>query len=345
MQTAKNRNGTVVSAWTAGGVMIGEGTTMIWNIKQRNKALGVMLAACSAFLPLGEAQCAPVPAVPYECPERDGQVFYQNSGLRFFVPKELDSLLLTETPRKTGNGRLFSVSEKASVEAAEALGWETDGAGWLFAIGWIEEPDCRRMLCGDMSGAEIFAKDKLGNRYIFYHPTDVRYARENAEAMKRDSDQWTALNQWAWQSVRKNFLKDNRRLGLQAETFDNSTVGICMARVAYDPETKFTISANGRDTLRPEGADSADYAERLVRNVEYRAVELEEMPEGDYVSLDFPEEHIRLDFFRKKGAENYVRELQPDGRKTFYQAFFADGKTKAGTIAYQWYRELKRNRK
>ena len=93
---------------------------------------------------------------------------YENGGMKLTVPLEYDELLVIETPRNNPSGILFSVSEKASVEAAKAQGYEN--AGWLFSIGTVTEDALHEALCYDMSGAEVFAKNTDGQ-----HPTDMRY--------------------------------------------------------------------------------------------------------------------------------------------------------------------------
>ena len=104
------------------------------------------------------------------------------------VPEEYKDELIVKTGEETGiEGGLFSYYEKASVEAEKALAGEDgeayDGAGWLFAIGTVSAEKLHEMLCGDMSGAEVFAEDEDGNYYIFYHPTDVRIVREDNTTM------------------------------------------------------------------------------------------------------------------------------------------------------------------
>ena len=296
-----------------------------------------MTAAASALLPSGEALCAHAPARPYEYPARADASFYQNSGMRLFIPKDLDRLLLTETPRKTGDGRLFSVYEKASIAAAEKMGMGYDGAGWIFAVGWVDEAGFREMICRDMTGVEIFARDGLGNRYLFYHPTDVRYFRADNEAMKRDQDQWSTINKWAWESVRNSFILDNLDRGLIPETYDNSMVAIHLARAAYEQGAHYTVGTTQYGPLSPGDVEAAPYVTRLICGATYRMVDLKETPEGEYVVLAFPDENLRFDFFRAPGGENYVREVRKDEGAVLYKATFADGVTKASEVMQRWY--------
>ena len=81
----------------------------------------------------------------------------------------------------------FSVATAITVDAARAAGMEFDGAGWLFGIERIDEAALQDLLCyTDLSGTEVFAKDGQGRYYLYCHPTDVRYVRENNVAMAAD---------------------------------------------------------------------------------------------------------------------------------------------------------------
>ena len=135
-------------------------------------------------------------------PDGEAGHLYENDGLKLMIPLEYDELLITETPQDDRGARLFSVSEKASVEAAKATGMDYEGAGWLFSIERIDEATLRDLLCNtDLSGTEVFARDDLGRYYLYRHPTDVRYVRGNNDAMAADQGTWNALNEWAWSSL------------------------------------------------------------------------------------------------------------------------------------------------
>ena len=107
------------------------------------------------------------------------------------------------------DGIIITVSEKASREAAEALGEDPEetGAGELFSIGRVSKEEAQKIVDEDLGNAEVFAKDENDKYYVFYHPTDVRYVRETPEQMTADQDQWTALNEWAQNDVRKDILQ------------------------------------------------------------------------------------------------------------------------------------------
>ena len=231
---------------------------------------------------------------------------------------------------------LLDQSASKIVEAAKKLAYDSRGAGWLFSIGKIDEGRRRELLCGDMSGAEIFARDANGQCYIYYHPTDVRYMRENNEAMKRDQAQWTMLNEWAWNSVRTDFIRENH---LETAAYDNSEVGIAIARAAYKPGVRYTVSTTEYGPIEPKGFDAAPFAELLLENAVYERTDAE-TPDGEYVVLAFPDEGLRYDFFKLQDHENYVREVRPDGTETLYKAIFFYGSARASAVMQDWYDAL-----
>ena len=105
-----------------------------------------------------------------------------NGGYTLNIPDKYEDLLVVEKSENDENAMLFTVSEKESIEAAKKQGYGDSGAGWLFSIGKVTEKEGHEMLCVDMSGADIFAKDAEGNYFVFYHPTDVRMVREDYSA-------------------------------------------------------------------------------------------------------------------------------------------------------------------
>ena len=297
----------------------------------------VLLAAFAAFSPVAAFTGSVEGAGTAQISEREATCFqYENGGLRLLIPKAYDDLLETEIMKDRKGGVLYRVSEKASVEAAKKLAYDSRGAGWLFSIGQIDEGRRRELLCGDMSGAEIFARDANGQCYVYYHPTDVRYMRENNEAMKRDQAQWTMLNEWAWSSVRTDFIRDN---SLETAAYDNSEVSIAIARAAYKPGVRYTVSTTQYGPIEPENFDAAPYAELLLKNAVYERTDAE-TPDGEYVVLAFPDEGFRYDFFKLKDHENYVREVRPDGTETLYKAIFFYGSTRASVAMQEWYDAL-----
>ena len=306
-------------------------------------AIGLSHAACTKTEP-------ETPAVTGESETTDdlylrsegetGKI-YENDGFRLLVPLEYDELLLTETPENNPDGILFDVSEKASVEAAEAMGSEDYGPGWLFSIGRADDARQKMMRCFDMSGAEIFAADNEGNFFVFYHPTDVRYMREDDEALQRDQGQWSALTAWTWDSVRSTFLRENG--GLSEKRFTNTLADMYLARLAYLPGVEYTLSTAERDTLsaNAESFDTSPWLDTLVESATFAWVDESETPDGEYVVLAFPDDDVRFDFFRMEGKENYVRAVWFDGEYSeLYLASFADGATKASDVMQAWYDAL-----
>jgi len=215
-------------------------------MKGKMKRTLVFIAALAALLALSLTACTPkndtsgitvsgdsvdVNGVALR-PEGEAAGIFKNGDLKLLVPLEYNDLVLTETPEKDENGRLFTVSEKASVEADKAQGGSGDGAGWLFSIGTLDEAQLQELLSGDVPGAEPFAKDAEGNYYVYYHPTDVRFVRESYEGVgdenNEDWQQWTALNEWAQDKVRDTFVSEN---GLEAYEPESSA-----DEPAYSPD-------------------------------------------------------------------------------------------------------------
>lgn len=294
----------------------------------------VLLAAFAAFSPSVSLAGSGQGAGTAQISEREAACYqYENGGLRLLIPKAYDDLLVTEIVKDRKDGVLYRVSEKASIDAARHLSYGTRGAGWIFSIGRVDEGRRRELLCGDMSGAELFARDANGQCYVYYHPTDVRYMRENNEAMKRDQAQWTMLNEWAWSSVRTDFIRDN---SLETAAYDNSEVSIAIARAAYKPGVRYTVSTTEHGPVELKNFDAAPYAELLLQNAVYERTDAE-APDGEYVVLAFPDEGLRYDFFKLKDHENYVRGVRPDGTETLYKAIFFYGSARASAVMQDWY--------
>ncbi|MBQ9493741.1 MAG: hypothetical protein IJR54_08420 [Oscillibacter sp.] len=269
-------------------------------------------------------------------PDGEAAQIYENGGLKLLIPMEYNELLITETPQNDANGILFSVSEKASVEAAKAQGADFDGAGWLFSIGAVTEDALREALCYDMSGEEAFAKGADGQYYMYYHPTDVRLVRENYED-EEAMEQWSALNEWA-ATVPDTFITENS--GLTAEKHGNSTLDMYLARIAYMDDVKYTLSATEHGPMEPRDVDPMPYLNRLMNGVTFEYADGEETPDGEYVVLSFPDDDVRFDFFRMEGKENYVRTVWSGDNETLYKASYADGAIKASVIMSEWYNAL-----
>ena len=253
---------------------------------------------------------------------------YENGGLSLSIQPKYNDLITVETPENDENGTLFSVSETASKEAG---GY--DGAGWLFAIGKVSETRLHEMLCSDMSGSEVFAKDDNGNFYMYYHPTDVRFERSTAEEMERDADQWMMLNEWA-ESIKDKLIDQNE--GLEAYYRGNSMLDIYLARAAYDPDTHYAMTTTEFGTVEAEGFDAVPFAEVLL-GAGFFESDIVEAPDGEYVSLVFPEEELRFDFFLTQG--DIIREVRGD-YECFYETWLNDENTTYADIVLGWYYAL-----
>ncbi len=308
----------------------------------RKIALPAVLAAVLLAAPAASAAAAPMTSGHQRMTSARSSAgaprIYNNLGYRLQIPAECDHLLLTTVCPLNSAGKLFTVSEKASM-AASGTDREKEGMGWLFSIARISEAKMHNLVCMDMSGAELFARDDKGNYFIYYHPTDVRFHRKTPELMKQDASIWSRLTQWADVSVRKTFLKTNP--GLTPMHVANDEIGLYMARITYNPASiRYRISTTEYGPMEDILFDPDPYAEKLLYDVTYETVPNTEAPDGEYVVLDLPDEKIRLDFFLMDGAENIIRKTDLDGNVTLYRAIFRDNMTLAGTVMHQWYEAM-----
>ncbi len=247
---------------------------------------------------------------------------YENGGMRLEIKPKINDLLTVETP--ADSDILFTVSETASLKAG---GFE--GAGWIFSIGRIGEDRMHEMLCNDMSGAEIFAKGEDGSYYVYYHPTDVRFARETVEQMRQDSAQWTMLHEWA-ANVPASFTEKN---GLETVSYGNSEVDILLARAAWRKDCSATISTTEYGPLDARTVDAAPYV-ACVQQGWFTESEEKEAPDGEYVVLTLPEEETRVDFFFAPGG--YARVVRGDS-EWLYRASWSDESVSFAEVMQGWY--------
>ncbi len=265
-------------------------------------------------------------------PEKD-----EFGPITLLIPKEYSGLVY-RTVNAIGDdedGTIVTISEIASREAAEAMGEEPDdGAGELFAIGRVSADDLHEMLCNDMSGAEIFAKDENGKYYVFYHPTDVRYIRKTNEQMVADQEQWTALNEWARKDVRRDIVENSE--GLTAITFTNTSLDMMLARIAYQEGTKYTVSTTQFGPLEPGSVDPKPYVEKLLAG-NFAPDEDAEAPDGEYVVLKSEDDGTRFDFFT--GDKDLVREVRGE-TETFYRRVNTTAGETSMDIMQSWYDAL-----
>lgn len=253
---------------------------------------------------------------------------YENGILHLEIKPKYNDLITVETPEDDADGILLTVSETASLVTG---GY--DGAGWLFSIGQVTEDALHEMLCGDMSGAEVFAKDGDGMYYIYYHPTDVRFERATAEEMESGIAQWTMLNEWA-ATVPDTLLEQS----IELEYFrrGNTDLDMHLARAAYDPDAHYTVNTLEYGPIEADGFQAAPYAETLL-DAGFFETERDEAPDGEFISLSFPEEDVRFDFFRSEG--NVVREVRGD-YEAYYETWFYDESVSCADIMQGWYYAL-----
>ena len=295
----------------------------------------VPLTACGEKSSQEPPQTAGQPEISQPA-EQNENVSCSNSGLTLTIPAETADLVLVDTPQNDPYGVLFSVSEKDSVDAAIADGHDVSGEGWLFGICRVDETTLHELFCYDMSGAEVFAKDADGYYYLYTHPTDVRLYRQN-NAYDEAVEQWSKLNEWAWNDVRRDFLANNP--GLTSFTHGNSMLDMYLARAAYWKDTNYTVSTTEHGPLAPGGVDAAPYVERLMGYVSSEDADIGETPDGEYVVLSFPEDDVRFDFFRMEGKENYLRMVWSGGNEQLIRLSFSDD-TRASAVMQEWYDAL-----
>ena len=264
----------------------------------------------------------------------DGNTKVEANGIAFEIPAELADLVTVET-EGLSEGTLVNVYETASVEAAKALGEDYEGAGFIFGISRISEDRLKELRCGDMSGMDVFAEDD-DMYYVYDHPTDVRMVRENNEEMAADMDQWSRLNEWAFENVMDEIVANNPEL--DPEVFTNTNLDMYLARAAFQPGTNFEVKSLQFGDQDPKTLDEDDFIEDLADDFTYQVLYDAEAPDGEYIVLNFEEDGVRFDFFT--ADENIIREVHTmdDGEEfeTLYAASVKDaddsGKTTTGVM-------------
>ena len=259
-------------------------------------------------------------------------------GLAFVIPEDVRDFVTVQTDNLQPD-ELIRVSETASMEAAKAIGSNDALPGWLFSISRISGDELGKLRCGEMSGSEVFAEDD-DMYYMFNHPTDVRLIRESNEEMDAAMDQWTNLNDWAWEDVRMAILSANPQLEL--DTCSNTELDMYLCRARYDG-MKYEIRSLDAGTFDPTIYGEDDSLEDLTEDVWYAEVEEisdEERPDGEYIVMAFDEDNVQFDFFLGEGMENYIREVKTmdDGEKveTLYKASFKDPEDSSTGIMKEW---------
>ena len=230
-------------------------------------------------------------------------------------------------------GTLFAVYEAASVEAGQILHPGEDwGDGWLFSIRQVTPEELITLLCGYMFGEEVFATDGE-YYYLFCTPTDVRLMREDDNYDEESIAMWTELNEWA-ATVPETFLEDNP--DLIPSRFGNSDVDVLLYRL-YFMEEDYELFHISEGTLGSSGVDPSPYLETLLQG-DFEALYDEGNPDGEYYSLNIPEENTRLDFFISDG--NYIRLVYDDiDYSLMFRATYPDD-TQAYQVLESWYKTL-----
>lgn len=266
-------------------------------------------------------------------------MIYEFGSINVPIPQETLPLLYLSVNAIPDDeyGTLITVSERASVDAAKArLGDEdadVEGIGELFSISRESEETVRKLFTSDMSGIIVFAKDTKGDYYVLYHPTDVRLERETTEEMEADLDEWAKLNEWASTTFIDEIIASSK--DLTREHYTNNIPDMYIARAGFDKDAKYTISTTEFGPLEPNGVDGSVFADTILRG---GFVELENAtaPDGEYIVLSFPDDDIRLDFFR--ADENYLRVVNGE-TETFYSRSVADDVLNT-PIMQGWYNAL-----
>lgn len=253
---------------------------------------------------------------------------YENGGLRLEIQPKYNDLITVDTPENDPDGVLFTAAETASREAG---GY--DGAGWLFSIVKMGEARLHELLCGEMSGMDVFARDGDGNYYIYSHPTDVRFERADAAEMESGIEQWSMLCEWA-ESIKDALCEQNE--GLEYFYRGNSMLDMYLARAAYDADARYTVSGTEYGSVDGDGFDAAPYAETLM-DAGYFETEWDEAPDGEYVTLAFPDEDVRFDFFLSE--DNLVRAVS-GGYEAWYVTWLYDEYITYADIMQGWYYAL-----
>ena len=261
----------------------------------------------------------------------------ENDGLTLTIPAEYAELVIAKT-EDAETGKLFTVSEKASVEAAQKTHPEiANGAGWLFGISRTDEKALHKMLGQDMSGRRVFAADGEGSYYLLNTATDVRIEREGA-ITDADMAQWSALHAWLNGSVADAFIAEN---GLRPCRYGNTDLDILLARIAWAGNTEYTLGGLAHGNLAPQAgrsdAISAFYAERLLTGTQFERVDDGEQPDGEYLYLTDTAGDTRYEFYHY-GDGTLLCEKRGDYAWFYRSASGVD----VFSLAEQWYEAMDR---
>ena len=294
-----------------------------------------MIASIGLFAALTLSSCACMFAESAETPDK-----VEVQEIAFEIPEDIRGLVTVET-EGLEDGELVRVSETASIEAAAKTMPDYDRAGWIFSIGRVSETEMEKLRCGGMDGMEVFAEED-DFYYVYRHPTDVTFVREQYEDIDEDRDEWAKVSNWASGTVRDEILKNNPEL--DAETISNTNLDMHLARIAFQGDRSFLLkSLEYQEPLDPSKLADDEYIEDLTDDVYYEVLYDEEAPDGEYIVMAFDEEGIRYDFFLADPAANLIREVFTlDGEEytTLYRAVFDDPEETAVGIMKEWCEQL-----
>ena len=274
----------------------------------------------------------PAETTPAETPAGNGDADFSSGGYTLTVPQEIKDLVAVDTQNLEG-GMLFSVSEIASVEAAEKNGYGADsGLGWLCGVAKVTTDELHELLCGDMSGRDVFAQDEDGNFFLLCRPTDVRIEREG-QITDADMQQWSKLNAWVTDVLPTDFINSNG--GLYRAWRGNSELEIYLNRIAWT-DVNYYLTSLDKGQVDPTKLDKAPYVEDLLKdpNVEWLDGEA---PDGEYLVLTFPEEDVRIDFF--SADYDVVRIVTSGEYENLFRVTYSEGLS-IGERMRAWYGDL-----
>lgn len=126
--------------------------------------------------------------------ESDGAwTVYDCGGVKIALPTQYIGQLTIQAnaqpvdPDQNGS-TLLSVSETASLEQSRADWGQDSGAGFLFSIQLLTEPEYEQYFAQDNSGRTVFATDGT-NYYAYLTATDVQFYRSGGQ-IDTQSDDW-----------------------------------------------------------------------------------------------------------------------------------------------------------
>ena len=192
-------------------------------------------------------------------------------------------------------------------------------------------------MIGGMTGMDVFARDKDGNYYIYYHPTDVQLVRVG-DYTEADWEQWGNLCEWA--DIEPVFLAENPSLIPYERTY--SDVDCALHCIAYGDGSIRLARKNGDAIYAPGVSESMPYLEQLLDDVMFYSLQSGDFdPEGDYISLTVPEisSHFSFDFFVDEGQTQFIRQNinYTDGTETIYYVASKSGEEfPAGNVVSDW---------